>query len=135
MSEMLWNYVSKQIQWWTLRFCCEIWSFTLKKLKLITDPHVGGSLRQILKNQTEVENNSCWLEFHFSMIICIGISTGVPLPLFFWPTKPYTQDLTKFWSLFLFQKYVGISENFETRVQLIRCGTLFGKNILSLGSG
>ena len=32
-----------------------------KKLKLGWDPHVDGSLRKILKHQTEVDNNPWWL--------------------------------------------------------------------------
>ena len=43
----------------TLGFRSQIWEFTLKKLKLGTDPHVDGSLRQILRHQFEVDNNPC----------------------------------------------------------------------------
>ena len=33
-----------------------------KKLKLGTEPHVDGSMRQILKYKIKVDSNSCWLE-------------------------------------------------------------------------
>ena len=33
----------------------------MKKLKLHTDPHVNGPLRQHIKHQTEVDTNPCLL--------------------------------------------------------------------------
>ena len=42
-------------------FVTKLGGFTLKKLKLDTDPHAGGPLRQILRHQVEVVKNPCSL--------------------------------------------------------------------------
>ena len=61
LLEMLWKFVSRQFQMWTLRLRRKIWGFAMKKLKLGKDPYVDGPLRKILKHQTEVDNNPWWL--------------------------------------------------------------------------
>ena len=61
MSEMLWKFVSGQFKRWTLWFRCQMWGFTLKKLKLGRDPHVDGPVRKILKHQIKVDSNPWWL--------------------------------------------------------------------------
>ena len=58
---MLWKILSRQFERQTLQFCCQIPGFTLKKLKLGTDPHVDRPLRKILKHQIEADNNPWWL--------------------------------------------------------------------------
>ena len=58
----MWMFVFRQFEKLTLRFPCQIWGFTLKKLKLGRAlPHVDGPLRKILKHKTEAYSNAWWL--------------------------------------------------------------------------
>ena len=61
MLEMLWKYVSRQSERWTLRFRWKIWGFTLKKLKLGRDPPCRRTPKKNFKVSNWSRNNPSWL--------------------------------------------------------------------------
>ena len=91
----------------------------------LVDPHVYWHLRKILKHQTEVDNNPCWLVQHdyFNMIIYIWIKRGVlffyRLYILVWPIIGGLRQ--KSWQLFFFLKIPVRFENVTHTEDRTRC--------------